>query len=179
MPTFLLRRLVGPGRSLSKSRWSHCCTLTSMESNTRSCQTKPWICLVMPAVSPSVMFLTWHGRKFEVLYLKLPEEAQHGAHSSFCTTHDAVEHLHQRFPLFVLQPQCKHANSEGILLHGSKTFMPHSTHVSVEVAGPVPRLLEKCYPKGVKPLLLILEHIEVAHPSGWEADGCKAGKIPR
>eukprot|EP00804_Cyclotella_cryptica_P022871 CCRYP_005072-RA/>CCRYP_005072-RA protein AED:0.07 eAED:0.07 QI:564/-1/0/1/-1/1/1/0/164 len=25
-------------------------------------------------------------------------------------------------------------------------------------------LLEKCYPKGVKPLLLILERIEVAHP---------------
>ena len=25
-------------------------------------------------------------------------------------------------------------------------------------------LLEKCYPEGVKPLLLILEHIEVAHP---------------
>ncbi len=24
-------------------------------------------------------------------------------------------------------------------------------------------LLEKCYPEGVKPLLLILEHIEVAH----------------
>ena len=25
-------------------------------------------------------------------------------------------------------------------------------------------LIEKCYPEGVKPLLLILEHIEVAHP---------------
>eukprot|EP00804_Cyclotella_cryptica_P015196 CCRYP_000742-RA/>CCRYP_000742-RA protein AED:0.39 eAED:0.39 QI:0/-1/0/1/-1/1/1/0/114 len=37
-------------------------------------------------------------------------------------------------------------------------------------------LLEKCYPEGVKPLLLILEQIEVAHPVDERQSSSKPAK---
>eukprot|EP00804_Cyclotella_cryptica_P030977 CCRYP_013566-RA/>CCRYP_013566-RA protein AED:0.41 eAED:0.41 QI:0/-1/0/1/-1/1/1/0/95 len=37
-------------------------------------------------------------------------------------------------------------------------------------------LLEKCYPEGVKPLLLILERIEVAHPVDEKQSTAKPAK---
>eukprot|EP00804_Cyclotella_cryptica_P017993 CCRYP_008291-RA/>CCRYP_008291-RA protein AED:0.40 eAED:0.40 QI:0/-1/0/1/-1/1/1/0/136 len=37
-------------------------------------------------------------------------------------------------------------------------------------------LLEKCYPEGVKPLLLILERIEVAHPVDEKQSAAKPAK---
>ena len=37
-------------------------------------------------------------------------------------------------------------------------------------------LLEKCYLEGVKPLLLILEHIEVAHPVHKASPAAKPAK---
>ena len=53
--------------------------------------------------------------------------------------------------------------------------MQHPAHVPIEVAGTVP-LLEKCYPEGVKPLQLILECIEVAHPINKASDDSKPAK---
>eukprot|EP00804_Cyclotella_cryptica_P020554 CCRYP_003400-RA/>CCRYP_003400-RA protein AED:0.39 eAED:0.39 QI:0/-1/0/1/-1/1/1/0/128 len=53
--------------------------------------------------------------------------------------------------------------------------MPHLAHVSVEVAGPVP-LAGKMLSRGVKPLLLILERIEVAHPVDEKQSAAKPAK---
>ena len=53
--------------------------------------------------------------------------------------------------------------------------MQHPMHVPVEVARPVP-LAGKVYPEGVKPLLLILECIEVAHPVHETSAAAKPAK---
>ncbi len=75
------------------------------------------------ATPPPISVHTWRGRKFEILYLKLPEDPQQGVDSSFCAMRNASEQLHWRSPLFVLQPKCEHANTEGILFHIFKTHM--------------------------------------------------------
>ena len=85
----------------------------------------------VPAFPPAVMFLTQSRWKFDILYLKSPQEAQQGVHPSICAVHVAAEQLHWGSPVFVLQSQHEFTHSEHLLLHGFRAFMQHPAHVPI------------------------------------------------
>eukprot|EP00804_Cyclotella_cryptica_P006016 CCRYP_000260-RA/>CCRYP_000260-RA protein AED:0.24 eAED:0.58 QI:0/0/0/1/1/1/3/0/279 len=111
--------------------------------------------------SPGKTSKSFTRQKLEILDFKLPQEAQQCSGASVCAARDAAEQLRGRPPVFVLQPKRKYNDPTGLLLHCRGTCMPYLAH---------------CYPEGVKPLLLILERIEVAHPVDERQPSSKPAK---
>eukprot|EP00804_Cyclotella_cryptica_P003249 CCRYP_010479-RA/>CCRYP_010479-RA protein AED:0.25 eAED:0.25 QI:0/-1/0/1/-1/1/1/0/240 len=129
----------------------------------------------VPVTPPPIVFRTWRRQKFEILYFKLPQEAQQGSGASVCAARDAAEQLRGRPPVLVLQP--------GASTMTQQVYSFTDAELACHILRMCPlkwqdqyHLLEKCYPEGVKPLLLILERIEVAHPVDERQSSSKPAK---
>ena len=112
-----------PWESLSRTRQNCYCTSTSLELNGKSHQAKCPSHSRSASYSTSSCVLHMMQDNFEILYLKLPEEAQQGAHSSVCAARTATEQLQWGPPMSILQSQCKFAYAKGQVLHGCRTCM--------------------------------------------------------
>ena len=114
----------------------------------------------MPASPPVVMFLTLCSRKFEILYLELPQGSQQGAHSSIYAAMLQLNNYTKDLLCLFYSPSAS--------LHTQKVYSFTDSELACNILCMCPlkwpdqyQLLEKCYPEDVKPLLLIVEHIEV------------------
>ena len=102
MPTFSPKKHISCGAWLSRSRRRLCHTLTSMELSTGSLQAKWPHRFAHASFSTCSHALSWCGRKLEILYLKLPQEAQRGANTTIRAECVAAEQLCGRSPVLVL-----------------------------------------------------------------------------
>eukprot|EP00804_Cyclotella_cryptica_P019135 CCRYP_020878-RA/>CCRYP_020878-RA protein AED:0.08 eAED:0.80 QI:0/0/0/1/1/1/3/0/430 len=92
-----------------------------------------------------------------------------------CAASAAAEQLRGRPPMFVLQPERK-TMTQQVYSFTDAELACHIVHMCPLKWQDQYHLLEKCYPEGVKSLLLILERIEVAHPVDERQSSSKPAK---
>eukprot|EP00804_Cyclotella_cryptica_P003365 CCRYP_012861-RA/>CCRYP_012861-RA protein AED:0.23 eAED:0.75 QI:0/0/0/1/1/1/2/0/279 len=130
--------------------------------------------LIPPAMMPK-RHMSRQRRKFEILYFKLPQEAQQGSVRQFVQRVMQLNNYVEDLPCLYYSPSASTMTQQ--------VYSFTDAELSCHILRMCPlkwqdqyHLLEKCYPEGVKPLLLILERIEVAHPVDERQSSSKPAK---
>eukprot|EP00804_Cyclotella_cryptica_P014238 CCRYP_005658-RA/>CCRYP_005658-RA protein AED:0.27 eAED:0.27 QI:0/-1/0/1/-1/1/1/0/224 len=128
----------------------------------------------VPVTPPPIVFSTWRRRKFEILYFKLPQEAQQGSVRQFVQRVMQLNNYVEDLPCLYYSPAS--TQTQQVYSFTDAELACHILRMCPLKWQDQYHLLEKCYPEGVKPLLLILERIEVAHPVDERQSSSKPAK---
>eukprot|EP00804_Cyclotella_cryptica_P025636 CCRYP_002848-RA/>CCRYP_002848-RA protein AED:0.28 eAED:0.28 QI:0/-1/0/1/-1/1/1/0/205 len=112
----------------------------------------------VPVTPPPIVFRTWRRRKFEILYFKLPQEAQQGSVRQFVQRVMQLNNYVEDLPCLYYSPSAS-TQTQQVYSFTDAELACHILRMCPLKWQDQYHLLEKCYPEGVKPLLLILERV--------------------